>query len=233
MNGRVRYQAVFMAAVLTGCLSPYEGSPGPGSGLPGEGTAAVVSELFSTEGGTPGSGMRVTRFYTNDPKYRTPQGYTLWTAGDGEPETPFASRTVEVRKPSGAAGAGYGVVLCEAPRSAGAVTERVYLTVLINNLGQYAVGKVRGAAFQPLVWWTSSERLVSGAGMSNTIRIDRDTEDIHRYHLFFNDPERTAEVRSFVDDGAPRCGGVGRSGYLVVIDSGDLDRSGVEVVFTE
>jgi hypothetical protein len=234
MKGVTRCLAVILAAVLFfACVSPYEGAGENDSGLPGTGTAIAVSDLFSAGGGSLGSGERVTRFYTNDPKYRTPSGYTLWTAGDGEAATAFVSRTVEVRKPYGNAGAGYGLVFCEAPRTAGGTTERVYLTVLINNNGQYAVGKVRGAAFETLVWWTASSRLVRGNGMTNRVTVVRDTVDGNKYHLFFNDPTRGEEAGAFVDEGEPYCNGVGRGGYIVVIAPGDLDKSGVEVFFTE
>jgi hypothetical protein len=232
----VRLSAVAAAlcvALVFGCVSPYEGTPEDGSGLPGTGTVTAVSDLFSSGGESPGNGERVTRFYTNDGKYRAPSGYTLWTAGDGGAGTPFTSRTVAVRKPYGNGGAGYGVVFCEAPRTAGGTTERVYLTVLINNKGEYAVGKVRGADFRALVWWTGSTRLVSGPGMTNTITVVRDGTEGNKYHLFLNDGPQAEEVTAFVDEGEPYCNGVGRNGYIVVIAPGDLDKAGVEVFFTE
>jgi hypothetical protein len=220
--------AVLVLLLAGSCLSPYDG--GEDSGLPEEdGTIAAVSELFTTtdESGNP----RLTRFYTNDSKYRTPWGYTLWTAGDGTATTPFTARTLSVRKPSGDARAGYGIVICEAIRDGEGISERVFLTVMINNNREYAIGKVRGASYESLVWWTASENLVGGGGMSNQIKVELVLGTTDTYKLYLND--MVEEVLTFVDSGLPPCAAVGRNGYIVVIAPADLNNSGVEVWFNE
>jgi hypothetical protein len=221
---------VWMILLLVGsCLSPYEGG-GEGNGLPETGNPVqYASELFTGEGIDTEPGERITRFYTNDPKYRTVGGYTLWTAGDGDTEAPFSSRTVTVRKVSGSAAAGYGLVLCEAPRTVEGGTEQVYLVVFINNNGQYALGKVYGGRYESLVWWKPSAALYRGSGAVNTITVTKDEENANTYHLFLN----TVPVETFTDGSAPQCNAQGRSGYIVVIAPSDLDRSAVEAWFYE
>jgi hypothetical protein len=230
MNGTIRRTAwMVVAAALTGCLSPYEGS-GEGEGtLPVTGQpAAEASALFSDEG-SGDDGRRVTRFYTADRKYRTVRGYTLWTAGDGTEGTAFTDRTVVVRKATGNMAAGYGVVICEGVRPVGGVNERVFLTVLVNNQGEYAAGKVYGGRYESLIWWTRDEALLAGSGVGNEIRIVRDGVDPNRYHVHFNG----TEVTTLTDSEGPRCGGIGRSGYVVVIAPDDLAGAGVEAWFEE
>jgi hypothetical protein len=211
------------------CLSPYEGGSA-GSGLPETGgSVSYASELFGNDGTDAETGERITRFYTNDPKYRTVSGYTLWTAPDGTASTPFTERTVRVRKPAGSAAAGYGLVLCEAPRTTEKGTERVYLTVMINNNGQYAVGKVYGGRYESLVWWTPGSTLYQGSGMINAVTVTKDTDNINTYQLFLNG----VLAKTFTDGNAPQCEARGRSGYIVVIAPADLDKSSVEAWFYE
>jgi hypothetical protein len=209
--------------VLTGCLSPYDGNDNE-SGLPDTATPVeAVSLLFNEE---QKDSQKVTRFYTNDAKYRRPSGYTLWTSGEGGEETPFVSKMVTVRKTSGSSIAGYGMVLCEAPRFVNGVVGRVFLTVMINNNGQYAVGKVTGAVYEPLEWWTPTDKLRKGI-VDNDIRVDFVYPN--SYDLYFNGVKEA----SFIDANPPACEGKGRSGYIVVIAPGDLNHAAVEVLFAE
>jgi len=219
------FTLVSAVIVLTTCVSPYTGETVIINGIPGEeGTPLVIaSDLF-----TPVEiGIYRTRFLAYDPKYRTPTGYTLWSYCS-ENEI-FQERTVIVRKPSGNLIAGYGLIICAAPRTVKGRTETIFLTIMINNNQQYTVGKVTGASYVPLVNWTTGGGLRKGVGMENTIRVEKDETNPNKYHLFFNG---VFEVL-FVDEEEPHCEGTGRNGYLVVITPDDLDNKSVEVWFSE
>jgi hypothetical protein len=234
LNKNYFSEGLFLAAAILflagGCLSPYKGEE-EGSGLPETGSPVTpVSDLFDVEDPGGGGDPRVTRFYTNDTKYRTPSGYTLWSAGDGTEVSAFTSRTVTVWKPSGSAVAGYGLVICEALRTTENGTEKVFLTVMINNSGKYAVGKVYGGRYESLVWWKDSTSLIIGSGIPNKITVVKDGTQPNQYDLWLND----VFVETFNDADVPFCESKGRSGYIVVITPTDLaNGSSVDVWFEE
>ena len=215
---------VGVIVILISCLSPYEGDNLVLFGLPGSGTQITLSDLFTQPDHL---NANVYRFYTNDTKYRTTTGYTLWTYCS-DPVT-FQERIVTVRKPVGSSSAGYGVVICADQRLVVDRMETVFLTVMINNNRQYAIGKVFNAVYKQLVNWTDGAGLIKGTGLSHKIKITKDTGNPNKYDLYFNDVFEC----SFVDEEAPRCEGAGRNGYVVVIAQDDLYSSGVEVWFTE
>jgi len=209
-------------AFLSSCLAPYNGKAETEAGLPGTETPMVTSDLFKPQGdGATG----LVRFYSNDSYYRNPMGYTLWTySSDGGA---FQERTVVVRKTLGNSIAGYGVIICSAPRDVDGQTETVFLTVMINNNKQYAIGKVIGASYTPLVNWTNSTSLRSGIGVENTLKIIKSRANA--YDLYCNN----IFERTFVDEEMPLCEGSGRNGYIVVIAPDDMDQGAVEVWFNE
>ena len=206
--------------MLSTCFSPYERDEG--NGLPNAGTPIVDSNLFVQQGS-----INEYRFYTNDPKYRTSEGYTLWTLFPGAGELDV--RTVAARKTLGSSIAGYGAIICSGQRQVGNSTTNVFLTVMVNNNKQYAIGKVIGGSYTSLVIWTEAAGLVKGLGLWQTINISIDPVNKNRYHLSFNG----IYEGSFVDEEAPACEGTGRNGYVVVIAQDDLNNSGVEVWFRE
>jgi hypothetical protein len=215
---------VITVVTLTACLSPYNGES---SGLPEEGTPMdYATDLFipvEVEDETIGT----FRFSTNDPKYRTPSGYTLWTYCSDV--VGFQDRTVTVRKPLGSNVAGYGMIICSAQRQISGRIATVFLSVMINNNRQYAVGKVIGGSYIPLVNWTDSTGLHKGIGLENIIRVVKDEENPNKYTLYCNN----VNEGFFVDDEVPRCEGMGQNGYIVVIAPDDLDTRTVEVWFSE
>lgn len=214
-----------MLAVLVSC-SPPSGSTGlpVGTAPAGQGGIAEVSELFKPgeEGGTKGI-----RFYTTDRKYRSASGYTLWSysAGPGGSD----DRTVRVEKRLGNASAGYGLVLCSGVQDVGGRDELVFMTVMINNRGEYAVGKVIGNEYRSLLpsLWERSERLRGHAGNGNELRVVK--AGMNHYELYVNGGHETG----FEDNEAPYCDAGGRDGYVVVIAPDDLRGSAVEVLFWE
>jgi hypothetical protein len=214
--------------VLASCLSPYEG--GEGEGLPEETQLEEVSELFKPSPLQP----EWIRFYTNNPKYRGSRGYTLWTLR-GEAGV-LGTRTLRVRKPAGYNSAGYGMVLCHDLRLVEGILVPVMLTVMINNNGQYVIGKVIDGVYQNLgVGWVSSGgKLEAGSGLVNTINVTytEDGEGNGTYSLKLNG----YEMPDFYDNEEPRCQGQGKNGYVVVIAPSDLNgtnNTSVEVWFKE
>ena len=221
--------AICIIAILVTCLSPYSGKYENTTGLPVEGTPVVVSHLFEPLGG---GGVGGIKFYTTDPKYRTQSGYTLW-AYNSAPSGVFIERTVRLSKPTGDNLAGYGVIICSGQQEIDGKSEIVFLTIMINNNGQYAVGKVTGGSYKPLVPWKTHSALI-GSGLINKIKIVRDNTlgSENQYFLHFNDVHYPASD-FFVDNEAPLCEGYGRNGYIVVISPTDLNGSAVEVYFYE
>jgi hypothetical protein len=214
-----------MIVVLASCLQPYQKEGEKESGTP-SGPMGAASELFKP------IGDGAIRFYTADTKYRTPLGYTLWAYNE-KPQETFKERTVVVNKPAGDSIAGYGVIICSGLREVGGRKERVFLAVMINNNGQYAVGKVTGASYKEIEGWKSTEGLGKSAGLDNTIKIVRDGGSLSsRYNLYFNG-RHDPETDYFIDSMEPVCAG-GDNGYIVVISPTDLSGgSGVEVWFYE
>ena len=214
---------VCIIAILASCLSPYTEELKNETGLPSGSTSIEFSYFEKISTGY--------KLYTTDPKYRTPSGYTLW-AYNSDPSGSFTEREVSLSKPTGDSIAGYGVIICSEQHMIEGRMENVFLTVMINNLGQYAVGKVIGAFYIPLEKWRSPGTLKSGSGLTNTIKIEKDTAINNRYNLYFNDNHNSASD-FFIDSIEPFCNGVGRNGYIVVISPNDLNGSAVEVYFHE
>jgi hypothetical protein len=234
MKHAISFIAVMYAAtLLMSCLSPYEGEEA-GDGLPGDKTPIVVSELFTpaeNENGKPGY-----RFFTNDTRYQSPTGYTLWsTVPSPQPAGDFLKRKITVHKPYGENVAGYGMVICSTQQVINEQVTTVFLTVMINNVGQYAVGKVIGTRYQTLVDWTTANGLDEGR-VPNTVEVVRDTSaiDKNRYYLYFNDPLGKNKEHFFVDNIAPVSEGKGMNGCIVVISPLDIrDGGAVDVWFYE
>ena len=220
----MKHFAVFLMIVLiialVSCLSPYSGKDG--TGLPGDETPVEISTLFKPEGST-----GWIKFYTNDSKYRNPSGYTLWTY-NSNPSGPFTERTVRLYKTTGDNIAGYGVVICSEQKLIDGKWQQVFLTVMINNNGQYAVGKVIGSSYMHLENWKYCTSLNKASGQENTIKIIKSAEP-NKYQLIFNGLD---EGLFFVDSIEPFCSG-GQDGYIIVISPADLRGSAVEAWFYE
>lgn len=211
--------------VLASCLSPYTEGEKNKSGLPGKETLIDYTSFEQMDGGI---GYK---FYTMDAKYRTPSGYTLWTYNK-DPSDVFDRREVKLVKPTGDNIAGYGVIICSGQQVVEGRLEVVFMTVMINNMGQYAVGKVIGGTYIPIESWRTPGTLNSGSGRANIMVVEKDTEVANRYNLYFNGNHNVA-TDFFVDSMDPLCGGTGRNGYIVVISPNDISGSAVEVYFYE
>jgi hypothetical protein len=129
-------------------------------------------------------------------------------------------------KPQGAASAGYGLVLCQGTREVNGQEVPTMLTVMINNEGEYTVGKVIGGRYETLVWWTATTRLNSGLGAPNELETRPGDAGIK---LIINGTEET----EIVDAIEPIHQG-GKNGYIVVIAPMDkFPSESVDVVFIE
>jgi hypothetical protein len=219
------YKTVFLilgiTAVFGACLQPYNGKNENETGLPGNGMVEINSELFVPIPGEDGY-----RFYTNDPKYRTSSGHTLW-AYNTEPEQIFTERTIKMYKTQGDNIAGFGAIICSSQCVVNGHPETVFLTVMINNSGQYAVGKVINASYTSLVNWTNNSGIIKYYSGFNKVKI---VKAGNVYSLYFNS---NPVPDTFVDSQAPICNDYGRNGYIVVISPTDLNGSAVDVWFYE
>lgn len=210
-----------VAIVLT-FLSCSAQAAGGGGDPEGEdpGDFAEVSDLFVETASTD-----TTRLRTNEERFWSPSGYTVWTVWDEGESEPFTTRTVTLSKSEGEAMAGYGLILCHANRPGFGLT---MLTVMINVKGQYTIGKVIAGKYQALVPWTSSSSLQKDYGLSNTITVTYD-DDASEYTLTING----TMVQTFKDETEPRHTG-GKNGYLVVFSPYDTFPSEtVDVSFVE
>jgi hypothetical protein len=213
---------VLAALLVCGCSEKQTTEPPP----PEEGEEVYnrADELFTCEDA--GGGYVRTTFEMSSGRYWTHEGATLWTVWGNE-ET-FGSRTVEMGKPSGYSGGGYGLVICQGERDVGGVMEPVMLVVMINNEGYYIVGKAIGGVFRDFGWWKTSVYLQRGDGTPNKLSVSYEIES-GEYVLNINEHE----VERFRDEEEPVLLG-GRNGYIVVITPYDrMPQSVVTVYFTE
>jgi hypothetical protein len=207
---------------------PDSGSEGD---LPNEdpGTIALVETLFVPTDDVE-TGTVITRFHTNDPKYWSPQGFTLWTMWDtGTPDGSTAwEREVIVSKKNGYKRAGYGMVLCQGVRTYKGKSEQTMLTVFINNEREFAIGKVIAGQYTIMRGWTKTLYLNTGTGVDNKLKVGYNPA-LAEFTLTINGNV----AYNFKDMAEPRHSG-GKNGYIVVI--GPLDNfptEEVDVYFTE
>jgi len=184
-----------------------------------------AEELFASE--DYGDGMTRTVFKTNDVKYWTLEGLTMWTVwGEGEAE--FGRRTVRIAKVRGYSGGGYGMVFCHGEYNIGGKKTPAMLMVMINSDGYYIIGKVQGGIFKDFGWWKTTPYINKSAGYLNEITVSYEKEN-GEYILEING----IEIERFRDDNEPALRG-GRNGYVVVITPFDkFPDSGIDVYFLE
>jgi hypothetical protein len=216
------WHGVVAALALGACVSPYEGDTPDQRGE--QKGFEQTTHLFEEQGET--GGERTVRFHTNDVRYWSEYGYTVWTVwGESEAEE-FTGRTVKMSKAKGFAGACYGLVICEGKRMVEGEAKVTMLTVMINNEGQYALGKVIDGRYEAVLDLTRTVHLNRGVGAPNTIWISRDGGVFSMY-------VNGVFERSFTDSREPVYY-EGRNGYIVVIAPVDRFPEGeVDVYFTE
>jgi hypothetical protein len=204
-----------------GSYAPEVESPSPEPG-----GMILASGLFE-EGEADAEGNVTTRLRTNDPAYWSGNGYTLWTAwGDEGIGSEFAERTVTVSKLKGDTQAGYGLVICEGIREVGGEAKETMLVFMINNAGEYAIGKVLGGRYESQVWWTRSAAIRPGLGAPNEVTVRRNGEA-------FEVQANGETINEYVEGDEPKHSG-GRNGYVAVISPLDrFPQNEVDIYYTE
>jgi hypothetical protein len=207
---------------LTGCPDSY--TPGQKK-LEEEPPLTRADELF-----VPGeieNGRVQTVFATNDRRFWTLEGMTLWTVwGDGSKA--FDSRTVSMGKSLGFSGGGYGMVFCQGEHQVNGAARPAMLVVMVNNEGNYIIGKAVGGIFTAFGWWKATPHLHRGAGVMNEVTVTYE-EESGGYRLDINGHF----IERFRDDEEPVLRR-GKDGYIVVITPFDqFPQSGVAAYFRE
>ncbi len=162
-------------------------------------------------------------FETNDEKYITPSGYTLWTTTKTNNAQAFETITTKTCKQSGTNEAGYGIIFCEQQIE----DNHFMLTVLINTRGFYTIGKVTNGTFIHInKGWKSSNNLNKGYGIYNQLEVTHNS-NTNTFTLFINGCETatfTIEEKILFKDS--------NSGYVVVIaDNEQFPEVPVKVLF--
>ena len=220
--------SIMLLIILTACGLSYN-IAGEEEGLPDDkGSFENISELFMDSAPHEHTGAIITRFRTNDKRYWTQNGYTVWTLWN-TPAAHFDSQEIRVWKPSGNRLAGYGLVLCYSMHDINGVPTPMMLTVMINNNGQYALGKVTAGKYEDLQWWKSHPAIRINAGVVNKIKVNYNKgSSPPSYTLWIN--ENPSPI-VFLDSEPPYLS-YGRSGYIAVISSQDnFPRAEVDVFF--
>jgi len=208
--------------LLAGCPNDYKHER---ETLEEKPPAVQMDDMFVSEKTEEGKTRTV--FRTNDERYWTLEGKTIWTVWD-ETETEFRERAVAMGKTSGYSGGGYGIVFCHGEYMVKGILTPVMLVVMINNQGQYIIGKVIGGIFIDNGWWKTTPYLQRGTGELNEIRVLFEAEN-GEYCLEINEHE----IERFRDDDEPTLSG-GKDGYIVVITPFDkFPDSSVNVYFME
>lgn len=217
MKMKKLFPVLIFLPVLASCsLTPF-GNETPEEPIPGE--PSVITEestLYNEEG-------EKYVFETNEIAYLTESGYTIWTTRHLNESDAFEPISVRMCKDTGRAEAGYGIVFCSQE-----IKGRPFLlTVLINNNGMYAVGKVTDGVYSHLnKEWKSSSYINRGWGVWNKIDVSYDDSE-KNFQLKINGHDITTftiqENIKFKDS---------RWGYVAVIAANeDFPNNPVKVTF--
>lgn len=202
----MKYMKLLMGLVLltimTSCeLAPFEEGQNPVT--PEQTNVQEESTMFEEY-----EQNKMFIFETNDTKYLTPNGYTLWTVPKINTSENFNAISVKVTKESGRTEAGFGLVFCEQN-----IDEKPFmLAVMINTNGLYSIGKIYDGVFSHINnGWLKSNHIYSGLGVPNDISITFNNTN-KNFTLSINNYEITSftvnEKITFKNS---------RSGYVVVI----------------
>ena len=157
---------IIFSMILTNCNLPYQSEEENYDSTLTDNVIEQNSSLFTSE--TISNNAAYTNkitFTTNDNKYLTSYGYTLWTAGE---RTDFAEPIkMKLCKTSGNSSAGYGIVFCKQTYN----NSDFLLTFMINTLGQYMIGKYVENRFSVITEWEDCNSLYKGVGVNNEIEI--------------------------------------------------------------
>jgi hypothetical protein len=130
------------------------------------------------------------QFVTNDPQYYQ---YTSWYI-IGPNENLMSTVTATIKKQSGNAGTGYGIIFCYQDNNN-------FYSLSIETTGHYHVWARIGGAYSELVSWTASTDLNNGFGVENEVSVVQTS--LYNFAVFFNG----TQVRTFTDTGFNFFGG--------------------------
>lgn len=163
-------------------------------------------------------------FETNDTKYLSAKGFTLWTENIKNETSNFSDITITACKESGNAEAGFGIIFCSEKIEG----KSFMLSVLINAKGYYTIGKVLEGKFSYINGgWTECKNLYTGLGVKNTISVSYELNN-NEFVLKLNGEE--AEKFTSPENITFK---YSYSGYVVVIsDKENFPADSVKVTFT-
>jgi len=223
----VRYVTgwIILAAslLMMACVETY--TPEQGSAKEDAPEYILFDELFVSEQGE--EGLTRTVFRTNDKQYWTYEGMTMWTVW-GDSEDIFDSRTVTMGKSTGYSGGGYGMVFCQGEYEVEGKMTLAMIVVMVNNEGQYIIGKVIDGIFNDVGWWKFTPYLERGMGKANELTVNFEEEN-EGYCLSING----YEIERFRDDSEPALR-KGKNGYIAVITPFDkFPEFGIDIYYLE
>ena len=204
--------------LLTGCVNQYSSGGTVGNNPLDEGKEIEEKEEESKPSEdilfTKGADGKVI-FKVNDTKYWSVRGYTLWKFF-GE-EINKQKPCIRVVKKAGASEAGYGLVCYSTKTEVGQKQYRM-LVVLIHTDGRYSVGYAINGEYKSIVWKKTSERLLTGYSVANTISVKKAGKAIQ---IYFNDEEYKGEAAYTINNADEYALGEGESGVIGVISAKD------------
>lgn len=164
-------------------------------------------------------------FETNDTKYLSSKGFTLWTENIKNESDNFSDITVTTCKESGNAEAGFGIIFCSQKIDG----KSFMLSVLINAKGYYTIGKVLDGKFSYINnGWTECKNLYTGLGVKNTISVSYELNN-NQFVLKLNG----IQVEKFTSSENITFK-YSNSGYVVVIsDKENFPTDSVKVIFAD
>ena len=173
------------------------------------------------------NGTTKTIFKTNDTNYLTTEGTTIWTVWE-ETSRAFTSRTVSAAKSSGYSSGGYGIIFCHGEYELDGRKVHAMLVVMINNEGQYIIGKAVGGVFTAYGWWKNTSYLNRIPGSLNEITVFYDDLN-NEYCLRINN----FEIDRFSDNNTPPLRS-GKNGYITVVTPYEnFPSTGIDVYYIE
>lgn len=149
------------------------------------------------------------KFETNDTKYTSENGYTIWAVTQQISSTEsFSDFTTSIIKSQGNTGYGFGVIFNGNTDSNGNTS---MICVMIRTTGYYAIGKVENGLYDDIQYWEPNSYIKTGLGVKNTIKITKDSTS-NEYAVTFNGDSTVnfSDTGSYIYDN-------GNRGYVVVL----------------
>ena len=204
--------------LLTGCVNQYSPGGADGDNPLDEGKEIEEKEEESKPSEdilfTKGADGKVI-FKVNDTKYWSVRGYTLWKFF-GE-EINKQKPCIRVVKKEGASEAGYGLVCYSTKTEVGQKNYRM-LVVLIHTDGRYSVGYAINGEYKSIVWKKTSERLLTGYSVANTISVKKAGKAIQ---IYFNDKGCEGNAEYTINNADEYALGEGEAGVIAVTSAKD------------